>query len=121
MTNKKTIWVINQFAGTTESGWGERHFYFARYWKQMGYDVKIISGSYNHMFVKNKEVKGLYEHEIFQGVDFYWVKTPKYHPKSMQRFYSMWMFMRRVLQLPANIPNLFRLPIKAKISGGTAF
>ncbi len=98
--NNKTIWVINQFAGTTESGWGERHFYFARYWKQMGYDVKIISGSYNHMFVKNKEVKGLYEHEVFQDIDFYWVNTPKYDPKSMKRFYSMWVFMNRVLKLP---------------------
>ncbi len=96
----KTIWVINQFAGTPESGWGERHYYFSNYWKKNGYDVKIISGSFNHMFNKTVEVKGLYDHEIFGDIDFYWVKTPKYNPRSFIRFYSMLVFMVKVLFLP---------------------
>ncbi|PIF03362.1 MAG: glycosyltransferase WbuB, partial [Arcobacter sp.] len=102
MANKKTIWVINQFAGTADSCGRERHFYFAHYWKEMGYDVKIISSSYNHMFTNNIKVKGLYKHEVHQDIDFYWVKTPIYHPRSVKRFYSMWVFMYRVLQLPVN-------------------
>ena len=52
MMSKKVIWVINQTAGKPDSGWGERHFYFANYWVQKGYVVKIISGSYNHLFKK---------------------------------------------------------------------
>ena len=94
------IWVINQFAGTPDSGWGERHFYFAKHWKDLGYDVKIISGSFNHMFKKTKNVKGLYEHEVYEGIDFYWVKTPVYKGQSVMRFYSMLVFMLRVLFLP---------------------
>ena len=97
---KGIIWVINQFAGTPESGWGERHFYFAQYWIKMGYEVKIISSSYNHMFRQNHEVKGLYKHENYEGVDFYWVKTPKYDPKSFMRFISMLIYTWRVLRLP---------------------
>jgi len=100
MSQNKNIWVINQFAGTTESGWGERHFYFAKYWQQEGYDVKIISGSYNHMFKKTTEVKESYKHEIFEEIDFFWVKTPKYNAQSILRFYSMFVFMFRVLRLP---------------------
>lgn len=96
----KTIWIINQFAGTPESGWGERHFYFSRHWIQAGYRVRIISGSYNHVFRKTVEVKGLYEYENYDGVDFYWVKTPKYKATSMFRFYSMLIFMFRVMLLP---------------------
>ncbi len=97
----KTIWVINQFAGTPESGWGERHYYFAQYWKKSGYDVKIISGSYNHMFKKTVEVNGLYKRENYNNIEFYWIKTPKYNPRSMKRFYSMLVFMIKVLFLKA--------------------
>ncbi len=99
----KIIWVINQFAGTPESGWGERHYYFSQYWKNAGYDVKIISGSYNHMFKKTVDVSGLYKHEVFNGIDFYWIKTPKYNPKSFKRFYSMIIFMIKVLFLPSKV------------------
>lgn len=96
----KVVWVINQFAGTPESGWGERHFYFSKYWIKQGYKVRIISGSFNHMFKKIPEVKGLYKHEVYDYVDFYWVKTPKYDPRSIKRFFSMLLFMCRILSLP---------------------
>ena len=96
----KTIWVINQFAGTPESGWGERHFYFSKYWIQAGYQVKIISGSFNHVFSKTIEVDGLYEYENYENVEFYWVKTPHYKATSIIRFYSMLVFMLRVMLLP---------------------
>jgi len=96
----KVVWVINQFAGTPESGWGERHFYLSKYWIKQGYKVRIISGSFNHMFKKMPDVTGLFNHEVYEDVDFYWVKTPKYNPRSVMRFYSMIVFMRRVLRLP---------------------
>ncbi len=100
MTNK-TIWVINQFAGTPESGWGERHYYFSQYWKKAGYDVKIISGSYNHMFKKTVAVNGLYKHEKYNNIDFFWIHTPKYNPRSIKRFYSMFVFMVKILFIKA--------------------
>ena len=100
MKNKR-IWVINQFAGSPESGWGERHYYFAQYWKDLGYDVSIISGSFNHMFSNNIELDELYKHQIYNGVDFYWVRTPTYDPRSLRRFWSMFLFMIRILRLPA--------------------
>ena len=53
------------------------------------------------MFKKTKDVKGLFEHEVYEGIDFYWVKTPVYKGQSIKRFYSMLVFMIRVLLLPA--------------------
>jgi glycosyltransferase involved in cell wall biosynthesis len=87
-----TVWVVNQFAGTLESGWGERHFYFARNWVESGINVKIISSSYNHMFKKNIEVKGLYKEDKFQNIPFVWLNTPRYNPRSWKRFLSMLIF-----------------------------
>lgn len=86
------IWIVNQFAGTLESGWGERHFYFARNWVNAGIDVKIISSSYNHMFKKNIDVKRLYKEENYQNVPFIWIRTPWYNPRSWKRFMSMLIF-----------------------------
>lgn len=99
----KTIWVINQFAGTPDSGWGERHFYFSKYWLRQGYKVKIISGSFNHMFKNNVEVEGLYRKTQYEGVDFVWVNTPHYDPRSMKRFWSMMVFAFRIFRLPVSI------------------
>ncbi len=101
--NSKNIWVINQFAGNPESGWGERHFYFAQYWKQQGYDVQIISGSYNHLFDNLPIVKDAYKHETYNSINFTWVKTPKYHPQSIMRFWSMMVFAWKVKNLPVKI------------------
>lgn len=104
MTNsrKPLIWIINQFAGTLESGWGERHYYFSKHWINKGYDVRIVSGSFNHMFKLNKEVKTLYEEEIYRDVKFIWVKTPEYDPRSWRRFLSMLMFSLRIMHLPVH-------------------
>ncbi len=97
---KKNIWVINQFAGTPESGWGERHFFFAKHWQKMGHKVTIFSGSFNHMFKVLPEVHSLFKVEDYEGVKFVWVKTPKYNPKSVMRFYGMFVFAVNVLRLP---------------------
>ena len=54
----KTIWVINYFAGTPESGWGERHFYFSKYWIKQGYKIIWIctKDGIENAVVKNKSI-----------------------------------------------------------------
>jgi len=97
---KKVIWVINQFAGTPESGWGERHYYLGQYWKKEGYEVKIISGSFNHVFNKFPETNGRYTIEELDGITFCWVKSPTYRALSLMRFWSMLIFALRIYHLP---------------------
>jgi hypothetical protein len=98
--SKSKIWVFNQFAGTPESGWGERHYYFAQYWLEAGHEVIIFSGSFNHVFKKNVTVEaGNYKEEIYKGVKFVWVKNPVYNPQSIKRFISMLIFTLRLFGL----------------------
>jgi len=96
----KNIWVINQFAGTPSSGWGERHYYFSKYWLEKGCKVNIISGSYNHVFNQLPNAPNAYNHEQLEGIDFCWVKTPKYDPRSFKRFWSFLWFATKVYFLP---------------------
>ncbi|MCF6212460.1 MAG: glycosyltransferase family 4 protein [Flavobacteriaceae bacterium] len=98
----KTIWVINQTAGTLDSGWGERHLMLSRYWVKKGYDVKIISGSYNHLFINQPNVKNktyAFE-EVEVGITFCWVKTPKYYDGGYRKFWSNLIFMLRLFFIP---------------------
>jgi hypothetical protein len=96
-TKKPVVWIFNQFAGTPDSGWGERHYFFAQHWIKEGWEVVIFSGSFNHVFKKNVKVKsGFYEEENYQGVRFVWVKNPKYNPQSVMRFVSMLIFTFRL-------------------------
>lgn len=96
----KTIWVINQFAGKSDSGWGERHYFFSKYWKEAGYKVYIISGSFNHVFNKLPDAPNKFNFEKTDAAEFCWVKTPKYNPQSGMRFWSFLVFSWKVLFLP---------------------
>lgn len=100
---RKNIWIINQFAGTPDSGWGERHYYFSKNWIEKGYNVTIISGSFNHMFTKMPEAPNLFNFESVNGTRFCWVKTPIYNPKSVMRFWSFLVFALKVYFLPVKV------------------
>ena len=100
---RKNIWIINQFAGTPDSGWGERHFYFSKNWIEKGYNVTIISGSFNHMFTKMPDAPNLFNFESVDGTRFCWVKTPIYNPKSIMRFWSFLVFAFKIYFLPTKI------------------
>ena len=97
---KKNIWVINQFAGNPKSGWGERHYFFSKYWIRKGYNVSIISGSFNHVFKTLPTVKKNFEVEYYDSTRFCWVKVPHYNPKSIFRFWSFLIFSLKLIFLP---------------------
>ena len=101
----KTIWILNQTAGKPDSGWGERHYYLSRYWVKKGYKIKIISGSYNHLF-KNQPItenKRFTLEEMEEGITFCWVKIPIYKDSGFAKFWSNIVFTVKILLLPVDI------------------
>ncbi len=126
MENKKIIWVINQFAGTPKSGWGERHYYFSKYWKEKGYEVFIFSGSYSHMFKNQPKVenKSFTVEEIEKSITFCWVKIPIYSSDgTFSKLLAGLIFSLRMLFIPKKTvpkPNHIIVsspPIFSSISG----
>lgn len=95
--SKKTIWIINQTAGTPDSGWGERHYFLAQKWKEKGYDTYIFSGSHNHLFTNQPKTNGkLTIEKIEEGITFCWVKHPKYSDAAFGKFWSNLVFTFRL-------------------------
>lgn len=93
-------------AGKPDSGWGERHYYFSKFWVKKGYDVKIISGSYNHLF-KNQPIidenKKFTLEEVEDGITFCWVKIPEYDGGSVFKLWSMIRFAIRTRKLSTEL------------------
>lgn len=101
MKKRKNIWIINQTAGKLDSGWGERHYYFSRYWVKKGYNVKIISGSHNHLFTNQPKVtdKWFTYEKIEKGIQFCWVKIPFYKDSGFGKFWSNIVYTLRLFFL----------------------
>ena len=100
----KTIWILNQTAGTPSSGWGERHYFLSKYWAKNGWNTTIFSGSYNHLFNNQPKIenKTFTKENIEKGITFSWVKIKKYNPNSIFKLWSMIVFAWKVLFIPSD-------------------
>jgi glycosyltransferase involved in cell wall biosynthesis len=93
MISKKTFLIINQTAGSPYHGMVYRNYYLAKEWVKEGHRAIIISGSYFHNFKSLPEVNGFFTREVIDGVEYWWVKLPKYsQSRSIGRFISIFLF-----------------------------
>lgn len=101
----KTIWIINQTAGNLDSGWGERHYFLSKYWVKKGYKVKIISGSYNHLFINQPKTlnKWFTKETIENNIEFCWVKVPVYKNTGFKKIISNFVYTFRLFFLTTKI------------------
>lgn len=83
MLKKKKLWVVNQFSSLPRYsyGAGERYYYLSEFLYKQGYDVKVFSGAFNHLFKVYPKVTGLFTKESTPFVEFIWVKLKKYRPQ----------------------------------------
>ena len=64
---KKTFWLINQYASTPQTGMGGRHYYLARELVKLGYTVYLISGSFGHKLRERANQKQLVTQTEIEG------------------------------------------------------
>lgn len=95
---KKTIWFINQAAGSPYHGMVFRTYYLAQEMVKLGHNVTIFSGSFSHNYFKLPETKGLFTVEMIDGIRYIWVKLPAYpQSKSVGRILAMFLFPLKLL------------------------
>lgn len=93
MGNSKNIWIINQYCGSPYHGMNFRSYYLAKEFIQDN-KVTIFSGSYSHLFKSQPKTRGIFTDEKIDGINYVWVKTPKYSgSKSIGRVLNMMIFM----------------------------
>jgi len=120
----KHITIINQYIGSPYHGMEYRHYYLAKELIKQGFKVTLVSGSYSHLFSTSPKVKDKFTQEIIDGIEYIWVKTPKYKSsKSIGRIWNMFYFsqaLRKVKLKPSHIivssPSLFPVKIGRKLA-----
>lgn len=101
MESKKTFLIINQTAGSPYHGMVYRNYYIAREWVKQGHKAIIISGSYFHNFSKLPETNGLFTKEEIDGIEYWWVKIPRYsESRSLGRLFTLFLFPFLLLFFP---------------------
>lgn len=106
---KKHIVIINQTAGSAKHGMVFRNYYLAKEWVAKGNQVTIITASYFHNFTTFPQTNGLFTEEKIDGIDYIWVKIPKYsESRSLGRVLAIFIFPLLLTLFPfwkLNKPN----------------
>jgi len=92
MGMRRSIIIVNHYAGSISMGMEYRAYYLANEWKKMGYDVCIISGSYSHLRIRNPKVQKNLSFKEIDGVKYCWIKTIKYSRNNYKRLFSIMQF-----------------------------
>lgn len=93
--NKKTIWIIDQYASTPESGkgGGARHYYVAKELVKLGYNVYVIAASFHHLLRKPTNQEERYKIENVEGFNLVTIKMPSYeHAHDKKRVLNWFLF-----------------------------
>lgn len=107
MSKSKTIWIINQYASTLDTGMGGRHFYLAQELARLGYNVYVIAGSYSHLLRYPKYFdQDYFIEEVEENFSFVWVRLPEYrHAHSKKRITNEFLFAKKIMGIKSSIGN----------------
>ena len=104
--NKKTFWLINQYASTPETGMGGRHYYIAKELAKQGHIVYLVAASYTHLLRKLPEAWSPFTIKKEAGFNVVWVKMPAYqHAHDKLRVRNWFLFAWKLLTLGKVIPD----------------
>jgi glycosyltransferase involved in cell wall biosynthesis len=105
MTASKSVWIVNQYAGSRHHGMEYRHFYLGRELVAKGYDVTIVSGSFSHLFTNPPVVDSTITIEALDGIRYCWLRIPRYTGVGLARAFNMVTYALKLLS-----PKLRGLP-----------
>lgn len=87
------IWIINHYAIPPSMGGLVRHYYFSKYLREKGHDVKIFTSSKIHNTDINMiQDNHLYLEKYMDGVPYTFVKTSDYKGNGIERIINMLQF-----------------------------
>ncbi len=96
----KTVWIINQYASTPETGIGGRHYLLAQELVAKGFNVYLVMASFHHMLHSPIKVGEKYKHSKAGKLNIIHVKVPEYGDAHSGRRISNWfLFAYRLLGL----------------------
>ena len=104
----KTVWIVNQYASTPETGICGRHYYLGRELAKQGYQVYLIASTSHHLLHQKPVFDGAFKIEtLTEGFHFVWVNMPDYQEAhSKQRALNWFLFPYRMQKLASLITDM---------------
>jgi glycosyltransferase involved in cell wall biosynthesis len=97
---KKNIWIWNHYATNMYKDKAGRHYWFAENLKKQGYSPTIFCASTVHNSNENIDTgRQKYTTNTINGIDFVFVKTPKYIGNGRQRIKNMISFYKNLFSV----------------------
>lgn len=91
------ILIINHYAGSLSLGMEFRPYYLAKKWIELGHKVTIVAANYSHLRLKQPDVTSDMQYENIDGIDYFWLKTPKYQLSGFKRIMNMLLFITKLM------------------------
>lgn len=107
-------------AGSRYHGMAYRIFQFSCEFKKRGHEVLIVAASYSHARRINPVVTRMLTDEKIEGINYIWIKTPKYIGNGIGRVIHMLVYNFRLWYFARKIAHDFK-PDVVIASGVTPF
>lgn len=89
--DSKTIWIINEYAGSPYHGMEFRHYYLSKELIKKGFNVYIITASFSHLFKNPPKVTKSFQLEEVDGINYLWIKVPEYKYSQDKKRVLKWL------------------------------
>lgn len=90
------ILYINHYAGSPQLGMEFRPYYLAREWIKMGFKVTIVASDFSHLRLKNPVISEDFYSEVFDDIEYVWVRTGEYEGNGVKRALGMFRFVGKL-------------------------
>lgn len=93
------LWIVNNYSIPPRFGGLVRHYYFSKFLRERGHDVRIITGSQIHNTDKNFADPGkLIKEMVIDGVPYTYVNTMSYTKNNHRRVINILQFTERCVK-----------------------
>ena len=116
------IFIVNHYATPPSLGGLVRHYYFSKYLRAEGHDVRILSASQIHNSDLNFREKGqLMTEKDVDGVPYSFVRTISYSKNNWRRIFNMMQFPINVVKVIKELNKKGEKPDVIYLSSPTPF
>ncbi len=102
------ILLVNQYAGSPRDGMEFRPHALAREWQATGHEVLIVAGSPSHVRAHNPELRRRVSREVVDGVEFEWLRLPRYDGNGARRAANIIAFAAQLRARSRALADAFR-------------
>jgi len=106
--DRRSLWIIKQYAVTPDMPGNTRHFELGRRLVQRGYEVTIIATSFHYSQHREMRLEAgeSWKAEEVDGVRFVWIRTFPFRGNDWRRVVHMLSFMLRTYRVGKRLPKL---------------